>query len=148
MSSSKKSPLSEQYNHPFGHLFGKRINLHADIDKIIYRAEEEDKVMLRELAQWSYLMNNIYNTYSQMDLRRRYASEEQWAEERKWYESTAHQMFAVLKYFYQDRYDKYHELSKVYGVGRDNIEAIEKLLKGEAEKNLIEGDSNEQDEER
>jgi hypothetical protein len=143
MSSSKKSALSEQYNHPFGHLFGKRINLHPDLEKIIFRAEEKDKVMLRELAQWSYLLNQVYNSYVRKDLRRRYATEEQWEEERKWYEKTAFEMFAVLKFFYQDRYEKYHELSNVYGIGKDNIAIMERLLKEEVESILIKGDDNE-----
>ena len=145
MSSSTKSPLSEQYNHPFGHLFGKRINLHADIDKAIFRAEEEDKVMLRELAQWSKLMNDVYNAELRKDLRQRYMTQEQLdGPEGEYWNKIIYQQFAVLKYFYQDRYEKYHELAKVYRIGESNLEMMERILKHEVEEILIEGEEDDE----
>lgn len=141
MSSSKNSPLSEQYNHPFGHLFGKRVNLHADIDKTIFRAEPEDQVMLRELAQWSKLMNDVYNAEVRKDIRKRYMTKEQHdGPEGEYWDKVIYQQFAVLKYFYQDRYEKYHELAKVYGVGKSYLEQMERLIKNEVEEILIDGE--------
>ena len=137
MSSSSKSPIAEQYNHPFGHLFGKRVNLSADHDKVVFRAEETDKVLLREFLQWNKLLNEMYSTFTRKDLRQRYATEEQWQEEKKWYEEVVFKQFAVLKHFYQDRYEKYHELSQTYGVGQSMIAVMEKLLKDEVESILL-----------
>lgn len=144
MSSSTKSPLSEQYNHPFGHLFGKRVNLHADLDKLIFRAEEEDKVMLRELCQWNHLMNHVYGAEMRRDLRQRYMTTEQHqGSEGEYWDKIIYQQFAVLKYFYQDRYEKYHELARAYDVSTTNLEMMERILKNEVEEMLIKGEEDE-----
>lgn len=132
--------MSEQYNHPFGHLFGKKVYLNANAEKIIYHAEEKDKVMLREFAQWSYLLNQVYNSYDRKGLEQNHNTEQQWPE---WYEKITYESFAVLKFFYQDRYEKYHELSEIYGIGKDNIAMMERLLKEEAENILIKGEDGE-----
>lgn len=142
MSSSKKSPtndLQKQYNHPFGHLFPKRINLQSDLEVKVFRAEETDKIWLREFLQWHKCMIELYSANDPMrkDLRSRFASEEQWKQEQEYYKTIAVQQFAVLKYFYQDRYEKYKEMAHVYHVGQEMIDVMERILRDDAEHVLI-----------
>ena len=111
--------------------------LHPDVDKMIYRAEEADKADLRELAILIKQFNDIYSTFRTLDMRRRYASGQQWEHEKEIYDVTIPLKFKVAKEQYLNRRERYTELKKKYKYDSDQFEILEKLIKNEVEEILI-----------
>ena len=76
------------------------------------------------------------------DMRRRYASSEQWEIEKTYYEQLPAR-FTVQKALYTSKRESFKEIAKKYNIGQEIVAILENIIRAEAETILIKGESDE-----